>query len=156
LDKTIITALLLIAGLITAVVLFNAIYPAVVESSDAMNLRQKKIEERFSSQIEIIHVTGDGTYSDVALAWVKNIGSSRIAAVENCDVFFGPEGNFARIPFGTGDPGWTYVVENDDEWNSTATVKLTINVDYNLVSGEVYFIKVVTPNGISDEYFFSE
>ncbi len=155
-DKTIVTAILLIAGLVVAVVLFKAIYPAVIQSSTAMNLRQRRIQERFNSQIEIIHAAEDGGYSDIALVWVKNIGSLRIIPVESCDIFFGPDGDFARIPYGASDPGWTYEVENDVEWKATATVKITVDLDYNLADGERYFVKVVTPNGVFDEYYFSK
>jgi archaellum component FlaF (FlaF/FlaG flagellin family) len=155
LDKTIITALLIIAGVVSAVVLYNAVYPAIIQSGDALTGRQRRIDERINSQIEIIHAVPWGVCNvDTVYVWVKNIGSSRIAAVENCDVFFGPEGNFSRISYGTGDSRWTYQVENGTEWNPTATLKITIEY-VNQLGDERYFVKVVLPNGVSDEYYFS-
>jgi len=156
LDKTIITALLIIAGVVSAVLLYNAVYPAIIQSSDALTGRQRRIDERLSSQIEIIHAVPWGV-SDVktVYVWVKNVGSSRVAAIESCDVFFGPEGNFSRIPYSAGDPHWTYQVENDTRWNPTVTLKITIDYAGETLTGGRYFVKVVLPNGVSDEYYFS-
>ncbi len=152
-DKALTTVFMVIASVTCAVLVFNSLYPAVIQSSDAMTNMTLRVDDRLKSQIAIIHATGDAT-NNKAYVWVKNVGSLRIAAVERCDVFFGPEGNFARIPHGAGDPHWTYEVENDDEWKPTATLKITIHYGSSL-SGR-YFVKVSIPNGISDEYYFSE
>ena len=152
-DKTIVTAFLIIAGVISAVFVFNAIYPAIVQSSDALTSMERRMDERLKSQVEIIHAARSGS---AALVWVKNIGALRIVAIEAADVFFGPEGNFARIPFGTGSPHWEFVVENAADWTPTATVKITI-VNYTFSGpGTRYFVKIVLPNGIGDEDYFSE
>jgi len=156
LDKTIITAMLIIAGVVSAVLLYNTVYPAVIRSGDALMGRQRRIDERLNSQIEIIHVAPWGV-SDIKTVhvWVKNVGSSRIAAIESCDVFFGPEGNFSRIPYNTGDPHWTYQVENGTEWDPTVTVKISIDYAEETLASGRYFVKVTLPNGISDEYYSS-
>ncbi len=149
-DKVITTSFLIIVSVVCSVLVFNAVYPAVIRSSDAMTSMTIRVDDRLKSQIEIIHATGSGSN---AFIWVKNVGSLRIIAIERCDVFFGPEGNFARIPYGSGDPHWTYEVENDDEWKPTATLKITI---LDTISADTrYFVKVTTPNGISDDYYFS-
>ena len=151
-DKALTTTFMVLASVVCAVLVFNAIYPAVVRSSDAMTNMTLRVDDRLKSQIEIIHATGDAV-SDEAYVWVKNVGSLRIAAVERCDVFFGPEGDFARIHYGSGDSHWTYEVENDDEWRPTATLKITI---FDTVSADTrYFVKVAIPNGVSDEDYFS-
>lgn len=150
-DKTIVTALLVIAGVISAVFVYNSIYPAVVQSSDAMTSMERRMDERLKSQVEIVHAAKSGAQ---VLVWAKNVGSMRVIGVESCDVFFGPEGAFSRIPYGVGTPHWEYVVENGTEWTPTATVKITI-VDYSPLSSGRYFVKVVLPNGVSDEYYFS-
>jgi hypothetical protein len=153
LDKIIVTALLTIAGVVTAVLLFNTIYPAAIESGTAMTGMERRIDERLKSQIEIIHATPISTTN--AYVWVKNVGSVRIKAIERCDVFFGPEGNFARIPYDEGPKFWVYELEgNDTEWDPTATLKITIYWGAT-VSGR-HFFKMVLPNGVSDEYYFSD
>jgi hypothetical protein len=153
LDKIIVTALLVIAGIISAVFVYNSIYPAIVESGDALTSMERRLDDRLKSQIEIIHAARSG--SD-ALIWVKNVGSLRIAPAEAGDLFLGPEGNFARIPFGVGTPHWEYTVENGAEWNPTATIRITIPNYAFGAPGTRYFVKTVLPNGVSDETYFSE
>jgi hypothetical protein len=154
LDKTIVTAFLVMAGIISAVFVFNSIFPAIVQSGDAMTSMERRMDERLKSQVEIIHAVKAGSS---VLVWVKNVGALRIAAVEACDVFFGPEGNFVRVPYGA--PGtlglhWEYGVENGGEWIPSATLKITI-VNYPSLPAGRYFVKVSIPNGLSDEYFMS-
>ena len=152
-DKVITTTLLIIVSVVCAVLVFNAAYPAVIQSSDAMTNMAIRVDDRLKSQIEIIHATANEAKTE-AYVWVKNIGSLRIIPVESCDVFFGPEGNFARIPHGSGTPSyWTYGVENDNEWVPTATLKITIIA--TISADTRYFVKVISPNGISDEDYFS-
>jgi archaellum component FlaG (FlaF/FlaG flagellin family) len=167
-DKTITTAFLIVASVVTAVMVFNAVFPAIGQSSDAMLRMKTRLDERLRSQIEIIHATGEldsnGLWQDTnsngqfdVFAWIKNIGSVRISAIERVDVFFGVEGNFARIPHrseaGGSYPFWDGVVENGSEWTPSSTLKITIYHSSVLSSGR-YFIKVVTPNGLMDDYFF--
>ncbi len=154
-DRAIVTAFMVIVSVVCAVLVFNAVYPAVIQSSHAMVSMKSRVDERLKTQIVIIHATGNG--SD-AFVWVKNVGSLRIVPIERCDVFFGPEGNFSRIPHednaGGSKPYWNYGVEgNGSGWTPTATLKITIYYDF-VLSGR-YFVKVVIPNGLSDEDYFS-
>lgn len=160
---------MVIISVIASVVVFNALYPAIVQSSDAMVDMQARMDDRLKSQVQIVHAVaeldrngawqdsnGDGDF-DVTV-WVKNVGSKRISAVEQTDVFFGPEGNFTRIPHqstaGGSAPFWTYAVENDSVWNPTATLKIVIHFPVTLGTGQ-YFIKVVTHNGVESVMIFS-
>jgi hypothetical protein len=90
-------------------------------------------------------------------AWVKNVGDARITAIDRVDVFFGPEGNFTRIPYqdeaGGAYPYWTWEVENDSEWVPTGTLQIVIHYDTPSLSNGRYFMKVTLPNGISSDYF---
>lgn len=168
-DKAIMSTFLIIISMVMGILLFNAVYPAVVESSAAMSIMTNRADERLRSQVEIIHATGelDGTgwWQDVnsngmfdTFIWIKNIGSTRIIAVEQMDLFFGPEGNFARIPHQSQASGsypyWTWQVENANEWTPTATIRLTIHYGAPLGTGR-YFFKLTLPNGVSSENFFS-
>lgn len=154
-DKAIITVFMIVAGVIAAALVVNAAYPAIVQGNSTMLDMKSRVDDRLRSDIAIVHVAKSGDYADLALVWVKNIGASSIRPIERCDVFFGPEGDFVLIPFGSGDPHWDYVVENDSYWKPSATLRISVDLDYVLAPGERYFAKVVTPNGISDEYFFS-
>jgi hypothetical protein len=79
-------------------------------------------------------------------------------AVNKSDVFFGPETDFQRVPY--GDPGctapcWTFSVENDTKWNPSATVRITVLLTAPLSAGATYYFKIVAPNGIEDTKFFT-
>jgi archaellum component FlaF (FlaF/FlaG flagellin family) len=157
LDKTITTALLIIAGIVCSVFLFNSVYPMINRSSAAMVSMTDKIDDRMKTQVDIVHVANSSDKLNIYI-WIKNVGSNHIYDIEQSDVFLGPEGNFSRIPYesealGTY-PRWSYVIENDTEWKTGATIK--ISVSYAVEPGsDTYFVKVVIPNGIAAEYYFS-
>lgn len=150
-DKTIVTALLVMAGVISAVFVFNSIFPVIQQSGDAIVNMQGRYDDRIKTQIEIVHATRSGEQVQV---WAKNIGSLPIRPAESSDLFFGPEGNFMRIPYGAGSPHWEYTVENDTAWNPTATLHISI-IDFAPLDAGRYFVKLITPNGVSTDYFFS-
>lgn len=150
-DKTIVTALLVMAGVISAVFVFNSIFPAITQSGEAIANMQGRYDERIKTQVEIIHATNSG--AEVVI-WAKNIGALPIKPVASSDLFFGPEGNFMRIPYGSGTPHWEYTIENDTKWNPTATVRITI-IDFSPLDPGRYFAKLITPNGVSTDYLFS-
>jgi hypothetical protein len=165
-DKVITTALLIIASMVLAVVLFNSTYPAVTNSGQAISVMASRADDRLQSQIVVIQVAGEkagGWWQDVngngyfdVFAWVKNIGTTRIFPIQAMDVFFGPEGNFVRIPeasqAGQAYPRWTGQIENGSEWTPTATLKITISYAEPLPAGR-YYLKVTAPNGVfSDDY----
>ncbi len=159
-DKTITTALLIIAGIICSIFLFNSVYPMITRSSSAMTNMTDKINNRMQSQIEVIQATGS-TSSNKAYIWAKNIGTSRVDAVEQSDLFLGPAGNADRISYHKNNdgseaplPNWTYNVENGTEWGTGSTIKITVTFPDNLSPGR-YTLKLVIPNGIQAEYYFS-
>ena len=168
-EKTITTTFMIIISVISAVMVFNAILPAVSRSRDAMVTMRGRLDERIKSKITVIHATGEldqnASWQDVngngtfdILVWVKNIGAVRIPDATGLDLFFGPEGNFARIPYkdeaGGTYPYWEWTLENDTNWNPSATLKVTLRFATTL-SSQRYYLKVVLPNGVSDAYFFS-
>ena len=118
---------------------------------------QRRIDERFKRQIEIIHATGND--SSNACVWVKNIGSLTVGAIDRYDVFFGPEGDFSRIPHqddaGGSTPWWNYEVEADTEWKPSKTLRITVTYGGAVLSGR-YYVKIVGPNSVSDDTYFSE
>jgi len=165
-DKVITTALLIVVSMIMAVSLFNVAYPAIVQGGDAIASMADRADDRIRSQITVIHAAAewqDGAPLDMnasgdmeAYVWVKNVGDTRIAAVERVDVFFGQEGNFARIPHASESMAGTYwqaSFDNGSEWTPTATLRITIH-HAPLQAGR-QFVKIVAPNGVADEYFWS-
>jgi archaellum component FlaF (FlaF/FlaG flagellin family) len=157
LEKAITTALLIIAGVVCMVFVFNSVYPMVNRSSQAMVSMAEQVDERMKSRINIVHAASSENRTDIYI-WVKNIGTQRIVNVEASDVFFGQEGDFERIPYvgdaGGAFPSWDYSLENDSQWLTSATIKVTVTYSSDPGTG-TYFVKFIIPNGISDEYYFS-
>lgn len=168
-DKAITTALLIVISMVMALMLFNIAYPAVIDSGDAIANMANRAGERMRSEIEIIHAAGErdssGTWHDNNLnfdfdvfVWVKNVGDMRVIAVDQMDIFFGPEGNFTRIPnvndAGGSYPRWSWVLENSADFNPTTTLRIAITYgsDGDAPSGR-YYMKVTTSSGVTDEYF---
>ncbi len=156
-DKAITTALLILAGVVCMIFVFNSVFPMVNRSTDAMVSMADKIDDRMKSRINVVHAANTSDRKTIYI-WVKNVGSSRIVSIEESDVFFGLQTNFARIPYvddaGASYPRWSYSIENDTEWQTGATIKITVTYSSDPGAG-TYNIKVVIPNGISDEYYFS-
>ena len=156
-DKAITTALLIIAGVVCMIFVFNSVYPMVNRSSQAMVSMAQQVDERMKSRINIVHAANNSGRTEVYL-WIKNVGTQRIVAVEDCDLFFGPENGFERVPYtdeaGASYPQWDYEIENDTEWAASATLKITITYSSDPGAG-TYFAKLIIPNGISDEYYLS-
>ena len=169
-DKALSTILLVIASLVCAVLAINAIYPATGISSSALGSASAQMGERIKSQITIIHCAGEldenGVWQDTNLdgnfdvfIWVKNIGGITIDNPENCDLFIGgDDGSWSRIVHedwaGGALPSWSYTIDSSDEWDRETTMMVEVSFEGPLASGE-YRIKIIIPNGISDEYYFS-
>lgn len=165
-DKQIVTTLLIMAAVVTFAMAFQAIYPAVMRSSDAMVSAGRSASDRLKTDVQVIHAGGeldaDGLWQDVngdgdfdLYIWIKNVGSLSIAAPEAGDLFLGPEGNVRRVPHATqagGDlPHWTYTVEGAERWDPSATLMITVHYGQTLSRGR-YSVKYVTTNGLSSEY----
>ncbi len=150
--------MLTVAAIVAIVAVVNAVLPSVSRTSGALVSASGVVEDRIASQIDIVHATGANGSPDAKI-WAKNIGASTIDPMERADVFFGPADDFQRIPQGTAGctaPCWEYTYENSTiAWEPTSTVRITVHADANLTTGTTYYVKVVTPNGISDSKFFT-
>ena len=150
--------MLTVAAIVAIVAVANAVLPSVDRTSGALVSASGVVQDRISSQISLINATGTNGNAD-AKAWVKNVGSSTIAPLNRVDVFFGPSGNFQRIPYGgTGcvAPCWEYTFETGTTtWVPTATLFITIHSGTALVTGTTYYVQIVTPNGITDSKTFT-
>jgi archaellum component FlaF (FlaF/FlaG flagellin family) len=156
-DKAITTALLIIAGVVCMIFVFNSVYPMINRSSQAMTSMAEQVDERMKSRINIVHAANSANRLTVYI-WIKNVGSQRILAVNESDLFFGQETDFERIPYtgdaGESNPRWSFEIENDTEWQTSATLKITIAFTIDPGHG-TYYVKFIIPNGIYDEYYFS-
>jgi hypothetical protein len=156
-DKAITTALLIIAGVVCMIFVFNSVYPMINRSSQAMTSMAEQVDERMKSRISIVHAANNSTRTAVYL-WIKNVGTQRILDVKESDLFFGQEDDFERISYvddaGGTYPRWSFELENATEWETSATLKVTILYSSDPGAG-TYFVKFIIPHGISDEFYFS-
>jgi len=169
-DKVLSTILLMVAAVVSVTLVINAVYPAITSSSGALGSASARMDERMRSQIEIIHASGElddtGSWQDTnsngyfdVFVWVKNVGAESVVDVRQCDIFLADNQTaWAWIPhaeYAVGAyPQWDYVIENGSSWSTTTTIRIDISYESSLPSAE-YRIKVLTPNGVSDDYYFS-
>ena len=135
--------MLTIAGILSAVTVLNAVYPALSRSSGALTTASARVDGRLKSDIETVHAVGEldsgGSFQDTNgngkfdfFVWVKDVGDTTIDAVADTDLFLGPPGNFAHIPHesdveATVYPRWSFSLENNDtEWAPRATLRMTV------------------------------
>ncbi len=151
-DKVIVTVLLIIGGVVASIAIFNGIYPAIVQSGSSVRSATAKVSDRIETRIDIIQVSDNSTLIDF---WVKNTGTVRIISIDRSDIFYGPETNFTRITYGGGTPPyWDYILEGSaTEWTQAVTLKATIYLPSAISTG-TYLLKMVTPNGVSDQVTF--
>lgn len=152
-DKVIVTVLLIIGGIVASFAIINGVYPALSRSSDAISSAASQVNNQIESQIEIINVSNNGTTVEL---WVKNTGSADIGSIENSDVFLSSAGNTDQIVYDASSTAsyWNYrLTENNTIWGPTVTNEITIYLTSPLPAG-TYQVKVVIPNGISDQATF--
>lgn len=169
-DKVLSTVLLVVAAVVCVTLVINAVYPAITSSTGALSSVSDRVNDRIRSQIDIIHAAGEldssGSWTDTnsdgdfdVFVWVKNVGTETVSDITRCDVFLAGDDNiWSWIPYvdyaGGSFPRWSYVIENGAEWGTATTLKIEIHYSSALSSGQ-YNIKVMIPNGVSDEYDFS-
>jgi archaellum component FlaF (FlaF/FlaG flagellin family) len=166
-EKVITSMLLMIAAIVASVVVINSVMPSVQRTGTDITAASDVVGDRLRTDVRVIEATG-APDSDQVYIWVKNTGASSIPSIEKTDVFFGETNNFERIAYDdqptcpTPVPGpdrpapcWQYGIENGAKWTPWATVRITIYLDYDLVAGTDYVVKIVLPNGIQTSETFS-
>lgn len=175
-DKAVVTILLLIGAIVCVAFMINALFPAVNRGSDAVTSLADVVHDRITSRIAVINAVSeyDGSadnWNDTngngwfdIIAWVKNVGDTRVGSIEECDVFFGPLGDYQRYShetYASGTPNWAYELKGGaTDWGPGVTNQVTLRyaatyVASGLSSGTTHRVKMVLPNGISDEFKFS-
>lgn len=153
-DKAIVTIMLIIIGITTTLAIFNGIYPVITRSQSAISGAAESANERIRSRVDIIQVSANGDQVDM---WVKNTGTSIISDVGRSDIFIISPYTVLMPEYGNPlAPYWEYqIIGENTRWVEHSTIKVSIILDEPLSSG-TYSVKMVTPNGISDETHFSK
>ena len=75
-DKAITTALLIIAGVVCMIFVFNSVYPMINRSSAAMVSMAETVDERMKSRINIVHAANSANRTTLNPAAFINFASS--------------------------------------------------------------------------------
>ena len=153
-EKAITSALLIIASIIAAMALINAVIPAANRSSGALLSANAEAADRIKTDIAIVHATGNASTNKVTV-WVKNIGSKDIVLVNASDVILTTPSDVIRLPYvaGCSSECWDFDVEGSgSDWDKTVTVKFILST--SVVTG-VYNVVVSVVNAVSATKDFS-
>lgn len=152
-EKAITTALLLIASVVAAVALINAVYPSVSRGSGALVESSGRAAERVRTDIDIIFATGDTSTNEV-IFWVKNVGLETIFKVDESDIFLTTPSGVKRIPYNSGTEHWTFSIEGEaQQWTKAVTINVVVTLT-SLPTG-LYEIQFTVPNGVLAKKEFS-
>lgn len=105
------------------------------------------------TKIKIIYATNSS--SNTIQAWVKNVGITPITTVNSTDVYFGNLGNVTRIPFDTDITSYWEYNTPLSVWKIKDTIQINIFYDTPVMKNTNYILKIVAPNGVTDEHIFS-
>ena len=153
-EKAISTAMFLIASVVAALALINAVLPAMGKSAGALVTANKSAAERIKTDIAIVHATGDATNNNVTV-WVKNIGTQSISPVNSSDVFLTTPTGVLRLPYvaSCASECWDYSIEGGGaDWIQAVTVKFTIKTSVDTGN---YNVSVAVVNSVEADKDFS-
>ena len=161
-DKVLVVGLLTIAGVITALILFNGLRESVDKTAQTNRESQKQSGLEAQTGIEIINArTADsGAVIDI---WVKNVGIADIdpVTIPDLELFLidvdGKWGDYIDYsPTGpvTGDNTWSAVGFTSQAWIPGQTLWLRATLGANPVSATGYRISITTRNNVTADYRF--
>ncbi|PKB78831.1 MAG: hypothetical protein BZY88_16450 [SAR202 cluster bacterium Io17-Chloro-G9] len=153
-EKAITTSLLIIASIVAAMALINAVIPAMGKSASALATANSTTADRIRTDIEIIHATGDDS-ANVITVWVKNVGTKKISTITSSDIILTKPSSVASLPYvdGCTSECWDYSLEGGaSDWSRAVTVKFTLKT---AVATGVYTVRITSPNAASATEDFS-
>ena len=150
-EGILIIASVVIATSVAAVVMNQV---GVFESTFTATTEGQK--EALLTKVKIILATN--TTDNQVNVWVKNVGANPISSLGSMDVYFGEIDQINRIQY-------DQVTQNDGTWRFDPAVPtpvwqvmetFAINItETSLLKDRTYHVTVSTPNGVTDEHFFS-
>jgi len=149
-EGILIIASVVIATSIAAVVMNQV---GVFESTFTATTQGQK--DTLLTKVKIILATN--TTNDHVAIWVKNVGVNPISSLGSMDVYFGEIDQIQRIQYDQGlqiDGRWRFDPLPTPVWQIMNTTAINIT-DTNLQKDVTYHVTISTPNGVTDEHFFS-
>lgn len=164
-DKVIVTGLLVIGSVTAALVVILALLPVIGSSSSAVIKSQSEAANRIKTSIEVIAVSGTG---DQIRAWVKNVGTASIVAIDRSDVFLirttDPNIRFDSMTYNADPAGspsdnktWTGDrKESSLPWDRGDTLQILIELPTDTLRTGDHVLRFSTPNGTTAEKTFEK
>jgi len=152
-EGILIIASVVIATSIAAIVMNQV---GVFESTFTATTEGQK--DALLTKVKIILATN--TTNDQVSVWVKNVGVNPISSLGSMDVYFGEIDQIQRFQydqatFPENDGTWRfYPSAPTPVWQIMDTHAINIT-DTNLKKDVTYHVTISTPNGVTDEHFFS-
>ena len=131
-DKAIVAGMLVSAAISVVMIGIVSLVPSIGSSSQAISEAYNEITDRRLVAIEVLAVNQQ---SELMEAWVKNVGTTTIDAIDKMDVFLervdGP--GIERVSYypGTGDPHKTWsgdLWEQGIPWAPKTTMHITVGL----------------------------
>ena len=141
-SETIVTALFLIAAVVAAGVLINAVFPIISRTTETFGSVAHSTDDQIRTDIKIVNYFANQT---IARIWLKNVGSSRISTneLDESDVFIGEVGSFTRSSlkgyYGTDIGSW---------WDPGETLTITLTTGTSIPTGNMTYFAIVLSNGV--------
>ncbi len=151
-EGILIIASVVIATSIAAVVMNQV---GVFESTFTATTQGQK--DTLLTKVKIILATN--TTNDHVAIWVKNVGVNPISSLGSMDVYFGEIDQIQRIQYDQAtdviDGRWRFSpAAPTPVWQIMNTTAINIT-ETSLQKDVTYHVTISTPNGVTDEHFFS-
>jgi len=157
-SETIVTAILLITGVVAAGILASVIFPAVSTMAGSVSSSTHAADQTLRTDIAIVNTFALNN-TNQAQVWLKNTGSTRIspASLNMSTIFVGNSANIGTVKLNDPSNGWTYdILDNTNGyWDPGETLHITaISSRIPSDSGdEVYFQMVLSDGTKTSEDF---
>ena len=125
-DKVIVTALLVIAGVTAAGVAVATLTPVMTKSSTAVVEKAKDTSEKISTDVKILMVHPSAANDDQIQAIIKNVGSVNIIPVSESNIYIeNADGSKFYAPTFNAAGG-------DGNWNFTPATPIYLDFNLNI------------------------
>ncbi|BBL67900.1 flagellin [Methanoculleus chikugoensis] len=159
-SETFTTAMFLIAAIISAGVLINAVFPVIYTLSSSISSSSHNVDERLSTDVKIVTTYASST-GHTARIWLKNIGVGRVADndIQRADVFLGGKGDFIRLTRAAtlAEGTWKYEILEDanNYWDPGETLYIEAMTTKIPGKGEIVYFQFVLPSGLTRSTTFT-
>jgi len=161
-SETFTTAMFLIAAIISAGVLINAVFPVIYTLSSSISSSSHSVDERLSTDVKIVTTfASGGEENKTARVWLKNIGVGRVADndIQRADVFLGGKGDFIRLTRAAtlAEGTWKYEILEDTNnyWDPGETLYVEAMTSKIPAKGDIVYFQFVLPSGLTRSTTFT-